>query len=154
MGLAIRILDVPVNGERLSVPFSSGWALRFADNLELTDNLAVFQFPFHRDGPCDGNVGFCISCGINLSVPFSSGWALRSNRMATDGARMVPFSSLFIGMGLAIPIGWQKAVRSSWLSVPFSSGWALRSIFSVIDEKNEFPFQFPFHRDGPCDYAA
>ena len=38
---------------KLSVPFSSGWALRFASNYRRSDRRWCFQFPFHRDGPCD-----------------------------------------------------------------------------------------------------
>ena len=63
-----------------------------------------FQFPFHRDGPCD------------------------SNRLSSVGASLISFSSLFIGMGLAI----------------------LDRLH--VEDFLEMFFQFPFHRDGPCDF--
>ena len=111
---------------RLSVPFSSGWALRLMMEKAGSAVNVLFQFPFHRDGPCDrivptenpsSNTSFSslfIGMGLaivhiyainskgNLSVPFSSGWALR------------------------LPPGRRPHLRRSWLSVPFSSGWALR----------------------------
>ena len=37
-----------------------------------------------------------------LSVPFSSGWALRSQYRRLEAVDNASFSSLFIGMGLAI----------------------------------------------------
>ena len=61
-----------------------------------------FQFPFHRDGPCDGSLR-----DLRLTPNFS-------------------FSSLFIGMGLAISGFFDDPKYKRALSVPFSSGWALR----------------------------
>ena len=137
-----------------------------------------FQFPFRRDGPCDPALADdrVIICD-RLSVPFSSGWALRSHQqrpwwwegrhpfsslfvgmglaMARQITRLMPlvtsFSSLFVGMGLAIVkrstrcyrsqttfsslfVGMGLAIQRAGrvhraalcLSVPFSSGWALR----------------------------
>jgi len=76
--------------------------LAMDDSPATWDPLDRFQFPFHRDGPCD----------LSLSEPYSE-----SN---------TSFSSLFIGMGLAMQ--GQKGVTyaEAALSVPFSSGWALR----------------------------
>ena len=163
----------------LSVPFSSGWALRFEPEPSTFALQVFFQFPFHRDGPCDTAVevhapaaeealsvpfssGWAlrylspdqiIQVGIRLSVPFSSGWALRSPRTRLRPWRISsPFSSLFIGMGLAISPDRMRPRLGETLSVPFSSGWALR--FKLVRDRGSWYcgcFQFPFHRDGPCD---
>ena len=61
-----------------------------------------FQFPFHRDGPCDPIAPLYMIVHCSLSVPFSSGWALR-----------------LFDANLNI-------INMCNLSVPFSSGWALR----------------------------
>ena len=85
-----------------------------------------FQFPFHRDGPCDLILCQKPMSEEELSVPFSSGWALRCLELKINGRCLTPFSSLFIGMGLAI----HRATR---------------------ERGPDISFQFPFHRDGPCD---
>jgi len=54
MGLAIKPTKEGIkSGINLSVPFSSGWALQFEEKPGLFLNLFLFQFPFHRDGPCN-----------------------------------------------------------------------------------------------------
>ncbi len=65
--------------------------------------IVSFQFPFHRDGPCDGDLPGGHEGLRPLSVPFSSGWALRL-ALVFIGYPIynVSFSSLFIGMGLAM----------------------------------------------------
>ena len=173
MGLAIYLAarDAYVDASVLSVPFSSGWALRspkhayvgsawkgsfsslfigmglaissgervhyeaierfqfpfhrdgpcdsWTTRTASTVDLAGFQFPFHRDGPCDRQQPQRLKRGtVKLSVPFSSGWALRSQDLLPLRPRSSTFSSLFIGMGLAIWANVESALRAA---VPFSS---------------------------------
>ena len=130
MGLAIEVSLVgkAANG-KLSVPFSSGWALRWKAEILGQPGIRSFQFPFRRDGPCDSVLSRPRrAVDDSLSVPFSSGWALRLGLYAGRKVACEPaFSSLFVGMGLAIQ------VLARWLAV------------------RESHFQFPFRRDGPCD---
>ena len=116
----------------LSVPFSSGWALRCHlcrhgglewdypfSSLFVGMGLAILAWPAPRPGATGA-----------LSVPFSSGWALRSDRdYRTAASCLRAFSSLFVGMGLAI-------------TPP-----------TVLPRKF-LCFQFPFRRDGPCDHTC
>ena len=63
-----------------------------------------------------------------VSIPFSSGWALQSKLPGSSSTiRSACFNSLFIGMGFAIIILELLRLR------------ILR-------------FQFPFHRDGLCNF--
>ncbi len=165
--------------ESLSVPFSSGCALRHDDPI-LRPPANILSVPFSS------------GCALRLlrsrepealrealSVPFSSGCALRPWRAgASAGADPSSFSSLLIGMcfatDLRTAILWSRLGIS--LSVPFSSGCALRPTerISIHNRSESFSslligmcfatkstrnlgrrwyenFQFPSHRDVLCD---
>ena len=130
MGLAIEghSPDRLLPSEGLSVPFSSGWALRFFQRTILASRQFYFQFPFHRDGPCDFKA---YSCYFPHGLSFSSlfiGMGLAINFVYSVGpCPMFTFSSLFIGMGLAM------------------------CHLARLLPGSRSSFQFPFHRDGPCD---
>ena len=112
----------------LSVPFSSGWALRSYMHVLCGYSEASFQFPFRRDGPCD-LFDLRDVCGDAASFQFP---------FRRDGPCDIESE------------GWPLPVEI--LSVPFSSGWALRS--PAVAAQPLAPaiiFQFPFRRDGPCD---
>ena len=155
--------------DRLSVPFSSGWALRSAEWADLlADNripfsslfvgmgLAIlpkapdarpisqfFQFPFRRDGPCDSFLAMLYHMMRRLSVPFSSGWALRWPPPEQQPPDYQLSLSVPFSSGWALrlprPKIWGPTI--GLLSVPFSSGWALRSILCDLDGQ---PYDYTF----------
>ena len=97
------------------------------DSLYIKKVWLDFQFPFHRDGPCDWSCGGpSATTLISFQFPFHRDGPCDSFGSASICHEWLSFSSLFIGMGLAM------------LSIKF-------------EEPGKQPFQFPFHRDGPCD---
>ena len=159
--------DGPCNSSRLSesttvkfTAFSSLFiGMGLAINLIITkfpDRLVFFQFPFHRDGPCNNRRNlFRTISAVFLSVPFSSGWALQC---AAGGAWALAaglsFSSLFIGMGLAINRS-MVAFRddSDIFQFPFHRDGPCNFQISRSEPDIGNHFQFPFHRDGPCNHC-
>ncbi len=119
--LPVNLIDV------LSVPFSSGCALRRSSGAYIVPSENSFQFPSHRDVLCD-SFYWVLRCrrAWELSVPFSSGCALRL--MRSNGSEVILF-----------------------LSVPFSSGCALRHGLRLSGLAWGYGFQFPSHRDVLCD---
>ena|GEM_PF-821948 len=169
---------LPPEGFELSVPFSSGFALRpECDDPDPDSKDCRFQFPFPRDSLCDSSQKYIIIQGTGLSVPFSSGFALRLSNWIpcaciapclsvpfSSGFALrqlsiclsqkiynSPFSSLFLGIRFATLFHKLRFFLRVLLSVPFSSGFALRqgTITTIKIETEDF--QFPFPRDSLCD---
>ncbi len=114
--------------DRLSVPFSSGCALRLCKCSWYACSRAALSVPFSSGCALRLVAGDAIlRYGIVLSVPFSSGCALRLfPEIQRVGTQFFTFSSLLIGMCFATEIGDDFLDKCVPLSVPFSSGCALR----------------------------
>ena len=112
----------------LSVPFSSGCALRWDNAPSWSFNSFPFSSLF---------IGMC--------------FAIRGGREIERTVCACSFSSLFIGMCFAIQGYTMYRKKAMILSVPFSSGCALRSILCGDNYRWMGVFQFPFHRDVLCD---
>ena len=128
MGLA---MDSGLAVASVKTTFSSlfiGMGLAIPDENIAALSEAIFQFPFHRDGPCDARGLSRARCNLALlSVPFSSGWALRlrlPDRIDLDD------------LDFQFPFHRDGPCDKSW------------DVLRGDEVKN---FQFPFHRDGPCD---
>mgnify|MGYP001346107687 CR=1 FL=1 len=162
-----QLLSLPRH--QLSVPFSSGFALRHNLVSAFAACYQAFQFPFPRDSLCDPKhykraccrpyhfqfpfprdslcdreslLKQCLSFG--LSVPFSSGFALRPALLWWDGAAQdglsVPFSSGFALRQERL----ERFFPTPFLSVPFSSGFALRLCDKVSNVNLIFTFSSLF----------
>ena len=157
MGFAIKLdyLDL-LPCERLSVPFSSGWALRYQITTSRATWLLIFQFPFHRDGLCDSTWLKRRAGGLHFQFPFHrDGLCDQWQKMFGTNGLGLAFSSLFIGMGFAIIISraMKAANAFSFSSLFIGMGFAI-SLLRAITFQIGFIFQFPFHRDGLCDLPA
>ena len=88
-----------------------------------TGLVIAFQFPFHRDEPCDSRPNWQAGMPVNSFSSLFIGMSL-----AIGGAAHYhlgsswSFSSLFIGMSLAIFATLSGGIDVVELSVPFSSG--------------------------------
>ena len=130
----------------LSVPFSSGFALRRGGGPGRRAEERAFQFPFPRDSLCDLEKVLRKPQRWALSVPFSSGFALRllKKMRSIRGIRVFQFP--FPRDSLCDGLETHHSRHRAALSVPFSSGFALRPPRGEV-----LRFQFPFPRDSLCD---
>ena len=86
----------------LSVPFSSGCALQFESKPSTWSTFKFFQFPFHRDAPCNGCYGTTRKSGLGFQFPFHRDAPCNRSKNFMSDKNLDSFSSLFIGMRLAI----------------------------------------------------
>ena len=103
----------------------------------ITVGFDTFQFPFHRDGPCNTTLPRKISCRTTrpFQFPFHrDGPCNRSGPLRLeDAAGIFQFPFHRDGPCNATNPGWPWATIS--LSVPFSSGWALQFFFLIPKDK-------------------
>ena len=90
------------------------------------DRLGLFQFPFHRDGPCDETFGPEGMISETFQFPFHRDGPCDEICCGLCNED-TPFQFPFHRDGPCDIICFNQNMEEIKLSVPFSSGWALRS---------------------------